>query len=147
MTRDRLSKHFVIEEFDCSDGTPVPKTLVPGLRLWTELWGEPFRAMFGQVTVHSGFRTDAFNVRVGGATQSVHLGRSGLPERAKGSQLRAAAGDVSAAHASPLEWADWARQHRARNEHLHGHGRGGIGTYVRLNFVHLDTWNERDWHG
>lgn len=146
-TRHRLTTHFVIEEFDSHDGRLVPAVLVPGIRLWCELWGEPLRQKFGAVTILSGYRSVAHNTAVGGAPASVHLGKSLLPNRASGSKLRAAAGDVQCARGTYADWDDWAHWHRSRTPELQSKGRGGIGSYPLQHFVHLDTWQRRDWVG
>jgi uncharacterized protein YcbK (DUF882 family) len=99
--------------------------------------------MFGRVTVHSGYRTAAHNLAVGGAKQSVHMLTTALPDRPRGSVTVAAAADVSCATGDPQRWSDWAREHRQRHHHLAWQGRGGVGQYS--SFVHLDTASVRDW--
>ncbi len=95
--------------------------------------------------VLSGFRTVAHNAAVGGARNSVHLLRSTLPGRARGSSLLSAAADVRTASMTPDEVYGWAIAHRRRNRHLAPAGRGGIGRYS--SFIHLDTWHNRQWQG
>jgi hypothetical protein len=105
------------------------------------------RVEFGQVTVHSGYRTPAYNQKVGGARQSVHLLTTQLPRRDAGSTILAAAADVSCAHGRPLEWARWAEHRRLGARHLGPRGRGGVGRYIVQGFVHLDTGPLRSWRG
>lgn len=145
-TRHRISKHFVIEEFDCRDGTRVPLAAVTGLIHWAHYFGEPMRERFGLCTVQSGYRTPAYNERIGGAPMSVHLMRTPLPRRVPNSPTLAVAADVSFATGSAVSWAHWAQTLRHRNPHLAKRGRGGIGRYVTSRFIHLDTGPLRDWH-
>ncbi len=146
MTRHRLSPHFVVEEFDCRDGTRVPGGAEDDLELLCRWWLEPLRARFGRVTVHSGYRTKTYNELVGGARHSVH--RMQTPMAGHDGQrgyLLATAADVSCAGGSSVLWQQWAARHRATSPHLHEHRRGGIGSY--RNFVHLDTAGHRGWRG
>ena len=66
-TRHRLSRHFVVEEFDCKDGTKVQQRDYNGLEYLCRTYLEPLRKKYGAVTVHSGFRTSSWNRKVGGA--------------------------------------------------------------------------------
>ena len=116
----RLSRHFVLAEFHCHDGTRVPGKAVPALRRLVRQVLQPMRDQFGRCTVHSGFRTDAHNASVGGAPRSQHLYHRTPKD---------VAADVSFASGSPSEWA-------AEAERLLGGG-GGIGTYA--SFTHVDN--------
>ncbi len=147
MTTPRLSEHFTVAEFASRDGVALPAALHTSARYLCEWWLEPFRARFGPVTVHSGYRTAAHNLRVGGARNSVHLGRTEMPRRPAGSRTMALAADVVAREGAPSVWRRWAREHRRRHAHLGLHGRGGLGVYLVQGFVHLDTGPERDWRG
>ena len=60
-TRHRLSKHFVVEEFDCNDGTKVMKRDYDGLEYLCRQFLEPMREKYGSVHVNSGFRTRSDN--------------------------------------------------------------------------------------
>ncbi len=146
-SRLRLSKNFVIEEFDCRDGTEVPERYEAAIALLVGWWLQPMRDELGPIHVVSGYRTARHNASVGGARKSVHLLRTHLP----GSELlepqHAAAADIVARHSSSRAVAAWARRHRARNVHLGRQGRGGIGEYAAAGFVHVDTSTLRDWHG
>lgn len=154
-TRHRLSPHFVIEEFDCHDGTKVAPELYPDLEHLAAWWLEPLRSEFGAVTVVSGFRTVKHNASVGGAIASVHLlktplpggGQSGRSGAKKPRRPMAAAADVVPRSGNPETWARWARALRRAHGHLGKEGRGGVGLYVRQGFVHLDTGPSRDWTG
>ncbi len=148
-TRRRLSKHFTIEEFDCHDGTRVPDAAVAGLELAIEWWLEPMREMFGPVKVVSGYRTERFNSTLAGASpNSYHLYHRARPiVNHQGRPIRAVAFDVVPQGGTAALWSTWALGHRARSSHIGKKGRGGVGTYLKSNFVHLDTGPERQWNG
>jgi hypothetical protein len=141
--RYRVSEHFVLGEFDCRDGSEVRGRDEGAIGYLASWWLEPMRKTFGPVTVRSGFRSVPYNRAVGGARYSVHLLRTPLPRRGRGSAVKAAAADVTCATGNPAMWAEWARQHRRRFPKLAERGRGGIGFYP--GFVHLDTGPARDW--
>lgn len=64
-----LSPHFSRREFDCRDGTranPHPKLIAALERLRELVGGRPLRIV-------SGYRSPAYNARVGGAAQSQHV--------------------------------------------------------------------------
>ncbi len=142
-SRRRLTRHFVVEEFDSGDGARVPVAHLAALEKLCDWWLEPLRADFGAVTILSGFRSLAHNLAVGGARRSVHLLTTPLPGRATSSSLVAAAADVHCERGTPREWAAWARDERRASALLAGRGRGGVGSY--RGFVHLDTGPARDW--
>jgi hypothetical protein len=67
------STHFPWAELACHDGTPVPIELVPNAVALADLlevvrfqWGGP-------LLVVSGYRTEEYNRRVGGAPRSQHV--------------------------------------------------------------------------
>ena len=78
----KLTANFSTEEFACHDGTPVPKKLqanllglaVGVLQPIRERWGAP-------IVVLSGYRTPAWNKRVGGAKASTHMTAEGADIR------------------------------------------------------------------
>jgi len=135
-TRKRLSKHFVVEEFDCRDGTKVSKRDHDGLTYLCETYLEPLRDKYGPVTVHSGFRTAAYNRQVGGASQSYHIYtiHDGNDQ----------ACDISCVRGTPRQWhatANWIRQNKRS-------GKGGLGLYVNSGFIHIDIRDYKsDWRG
>ena len=56
-TRCKLSEHFVVEEFDCHDGTKVASREYDGLTALCNIYLEPLRNKYGSVHINSGFRT------------------------------------------------------------------------------------------
>lgn len=79
-----LTRNFKWEEFDCHDGTPVPR----------EYWGnvkmlalnlEALRRLVGKpIEITSGYRTRSHNKEVGGAKDSQHLTASAADIKIKG---------------------------------------------------------------
>jgi len=133
-TRHRLSKHFVVEEFDCKDGTKVAKRDYNGLEYLCRQFLEPMRREFGACSVHSGFRTRSHNANVGGEKNSFHIYtiHDGNDQAA----------DVSFAKGTPKQWAAKANAIRRKKRN----GRGGIGIY--RTFVHLDIRDfAANWRG
>lgn len=114
----QLTKNFTREEFDCKDGTKVPSELMDNvqelaenIQVLRDYLGEP-------VYVTSGYRTPAYNKRVGGKPKSRHL--------------KAQAGDLTAKSKTP-------KQLHAIIERLIKAGKmrqGGLGLYA--GFVHYD---------
>jgi uncharacterized protein YcbK (DUF882 family) len=133
-TRHRLSPHFVVEEFDCHDGTKVMARDYNGLEYLCKTYLEPLRRKYGSVTVNSGFRTAAYNRRIGGASQSFHIYtiHDGNDQAA----------DITCARGTPADWhrtLNWIRQHKRG-------GKGGLGLY--RTFVHCDIRDYKaDWRG
>jgi hypothetical protein len=117
----RLSANFVLSEFHCKDAqrTPVPAASVPALRRLVRDVLQPMRNKFGSCTVHSGFRTDAKNAAVDGASKSQHLYHRTPKD---------VAADVTFTRGTPPEWATEAE--RLLPE-------GGVGRY--RTFVHVDN--------
>lgn len=117
----RLSANFVLSEFHCKDAqrTPVPAAAVPALRRLARDVLQPMRDRFGTCTVHSGFRTDARNAEVGGATSSQHLYHRTPND---------VAADLAFARGTPSEWATEAERLLPQ---------GGVGRY--RTFVHVDN--------
>jgi hypothetical protein len=141
--RTLLTAHFTLAEFDSRDGALVHGRHEDDVRNWCRWIGEPLRARFGAVTIHSGYRSYARNRLVGGAPNSVHLLRTPLPDRGAGSTAVAVAADVTCDHGAPSSWAHWFLEHRAAHPQLHPRHRGGLGVYDA--FVHLDTGSRRRW--
>jgi uncharacterized protein YcbK (DUF882 family) len=132
-TRHRLSPHFVIEEFDCRDGTKCRDADHVGLEYLCRTYLEPIRAKYGIVHVNSGYRSKSYNAKIGGASKSYHIYDEHSNDQAA---------DITCQHGTPREWhttANFIRNHK-RN------GRGGLGLYPR--FVHIDLREYKsDWRG
>lgn len=138
MTRVRLSANFYLDEFDCHDGTPVPKAAVPALKELCVHMLEPLRAKYGRCKVLSGYRHRSYNAQIGGARFSQHIYDDGP---------RSVAVDVRFSQGNPVRWAQSARWRFVTKSVWRRSGRGGVGTYVGANFVHVDSASRRDWNG
>jgi len=69
-----VTEHFSWAEFDCSDGTEPPLEVQPNIRALCTSVLEPIRKRWGQpLIITSGYRSEAWNTRVGGAKQSRHM--------------------------------------------------------------------------
>lgn len=69
-----VTDNFRWQEFACHDGTQVPFALQPMTRRLCERVLEPLRTHFaGPLVVVSGYRTEQYNRRVGGALLSRHV--------------------------------------------------------------------------
>lgn len=79
----QLTQNFSIREFMCKDGTHVPEHLLFNVRqLATNL--QVLRSYLGvPIIVISGYRTPAYNKKVGGAVGSQHLLANGSDIKAK----------------------------------------------------------------
>lgn len=124
--RDRPSPNFDWAEFDCNDGTPLPEGSKPAVKHWCETIGEPLRARYGSVHINSGFRHAAYNKRIGGEPNSVHI--YNFPGR----DFRAVAGDLTCEKGSPRDWYTFTAGE--------ADGRGLYRT-----FHHADTRNRIGW--
>lgn len=136
-SRGRLSTNFAMSEFDCRDGHAVPAIATTALREWCVVWGEPLRRAFGPVRVTSGYRTAAYNRRVGGAGSSLHVYDLGVG--------RGVAADVVPARGTPALWQAWARAHYKSRSWPMPQGRGAAVAYPNQGFIHLDTGSRRTW--
>lgn len=133
----QLTKNFHTREFDCNDGTPVPKEYYNQLENLCEWFLEPMREKFGRCNVHSGYRHRAYNDRIGGARLSFHVYTDRRPRDG-------VAADVSFKRGSVKEWHAEAKRLREKNRE----GQGGIGYYPQGGFIHIDTRDyEADWYG
>ena len=107
----KLSEHFTVREFACSDGSDeirIDPKLVDYL--------EKIRAHFGKpVRITSGYRSPTYNAKVGGVKNSYHL--------------KGMAADIVIDGVKSKEVAQYAETI----------GCGGIGWYEARNFTHIDT--------
>lgn len=127
----RISDHFRLMEFACHDGVPVPTNCVAWLQADLVLLVlEPMRSRFGTCLVTSGYRHRAYNAAIGGAADSRHIYQ---PDRGRGF-----AADVHFAHGDVWQWA--AEASGLLDRLLWG---GGVGTYPRSGFVHVDSRRQR----
>jgi uncharacterized protein YcbK (DUF882 family) len=123
-----IAPFFRWDEFRCNDGTAVPARLrVPVSNLVNNtlarvrsIWGRP-------MTVLSGYRTPAWNKRVGGELRSYHL--------------RGMAADIVIAGVRPMDVAD-AIQDAMECGTIPN---GGLGRY--RTFTHVDIGPARRWRG
>lgn len=134
----RLSPHFLLAEFRTHDGTAVPADLVDDYRRLCVRVLEPLRERFGRCTVVSGYRHPRYNLAIGGARRSVHMG-------GRGGGIAGVAADVKFDRGRPNQWA-------AAAEPLLGHyypPGGGLGTYEQPGgWIHVDTRSYRArWSG
>lgn len=115
----KLTENFNSKEFDCKDGTPVPKELMDNCKELAENL-QVLRDHLGvPVTVTgSGYRTPSHNTKVKGAKNSQHL--------------KAKASDINAKGYTPKQLGNVI-------EELIKEGKmkqGGLGIYAK--FVHYD---------
>ncbi len=90
-------KHFKIEEFRCKDGSEMPEEAKANLTALVEKVLDPARERYGAaIHVNSGYRTEAYNKKVGGVKGSQHCCKNG-----------SAAADVCAVHEGFGCVADW----------------------------------------
>jgi uncharacterized protein YcbK (DUF882 family) len=132
-TRHRLSKHFVVEEFDCHNGTKCRPADYKGLEYMARQHLEPMRKKYGPVKIMSGYRTRAYNAKIGGASRSYHI----YPEHPNDQAC-----DIICQRGTPVQWhstLNWIRKHKRG-------GKGGLGLYKK--FCHIDLREYKaDWRG
>ena len=90
-------KYFKMEEFRCKDGSVMPEETKANLTALVEKVLDPARERYGAaIHVNSGYRTEAYNKKVGGVRGSQHCCKNG-----------SAAADVCAVHEGFGCIADW----------------------------------------
>jgi len=121
----KLTDHFDTSELRCHDGSGVPKVYLHNALAVCER-AEVLRAALGcPLIVVSGYRSPAYNRRIGGARASQHLTASAL--------------DLIARNIS-------AKEMHAAYLRLIKEGKvpdGGVGRYP--NFLHIDVGRARRW--
>lgn len=107
----KLTPHFRVREFRCKDGSDeilidekLPR-LLEQIRVFAE----------NTVTITSAYRSEAYNVKIGGSRGSYHV--------------KGQAADIITSGRTPAEIAKFAQ----------AIGAGGVGLYTKKNFVHVDT--------
>lgn len=115
----QLTKDFHIREFKCKDGTQVPAELIPNvqelannLQVLRDYIDEP-------VHLNSGYRSDAYNKKVGGSPNSQHK--------------KAKAGDLVTKSYTPKQLAAIIKKLIKQGKMK----QGGVGIYP--SFTHYDT--------
>lgn len=121
----RLTPHFLLSELRCHDGTDIPaKYMDNAIAICRR--AEVLRTEVGPLFVTSGYRTAAWNKRVGGAKGSLHMTASAL--------------DLTSRLVPAKEL------HRIYLK-LIKDGQvsdGGLGLYK--NWIHIDIWKPRRWY-
>ena len=124
-SKTHVTPHFQWGELRCHDGTAVPDTYMKNAIAICKR-AEALREYLGEpLIVTSGFRTKAWNDRVGGAKGSLHLTARAL--------------DLTCRSVSAKE------MHTAYLALIKA-GKvpdGGLGLYK--NWIHIDTWKPRRW--
>jgi len=127
----QLSANFGLAELSCNDrdATTVPQHLIPNARRVATKVAQPIRDRWAApLIVVSGYRTIAWNLRVGGAQSSTHLTVDGWDVR-------------------PVYLRDVPRLHDLILS-MHAHDElpdlGGLGKYPA--WVHIDTRQAADGH-
>ena len=68
-----LTPNFLLEEFACKDGTPVPKALRSNVQLLAHNLQVLRDHLKEPIHINSGYRTPAYNSKVGGKPLSKHI--------------------------------------------------------------------------
>lgn len=90
-------KYFKIEEFRCKDGSVMPEEAKVNLTALVDNVLDPTRERYGaRIHVNSGYRTEGYNQKIGGAKGSQHCCKNG-----------SAAADICAMHEEFGCMADW----------------------------------------
>lgn len=119
----QLTENFNLPEFACNDGTPVPAELLGNVKELAKNLQVLRNALGESIRVNSGYRTPAYNKKIGGVSNSQHL--------------QAKAADIVVKSKTPVQLA-------AAIESLISYGmmkQGGIGIYP--GFVHYDIRGEK----
>ena len=116
----KLSTNFKVKEFACGDGSDAV-LVAPRLVMVLQSIRDHFGAA---VSINSGYRTPQYNEKVGGVDHSQHCYGTAADITVKGVSVAKVA-----AYARKI-MPDW----------------GGVGTYEKQGFVHVDVREKRaDW--
>lgn len=69
----KLTKNFTLEEFNCNDGTPVPVELYDNVQLLAKQLQVIRDEIKQPLKILSGYRSPAWNKKVGGKPKSYHM--------------------------------------------------------------------------
>ena len=69
---DNLTKDFRLSEFACKDGTEVPDDYLDNVKLLAENLQALRDYLNSPITITSGYRTESYNLKVGGKPNSQH---------------------------------------------------------------------------
>ena len=107
----KLSQNFSVREFACSDGSDTVLIDAALVKLLQQIrnWAG------ASVRISSGYRTPAYNKKIGGAANSYHT--------------KGQAADIVVSGKTPAQVARFAQ----------AIGAGGVGLYTASKFVHIDT--------
>ena len=116
----KLTKNFNLSEFNCNDGTVVPKELIENAKLLA-LNLQVLRDSIGEpITLNSAYRSPSYNQKVGGSAKSQHV--------------LAKAGDIKATSKFPAKIIYQLIEELITKGEMQ---EGGLGLYD--NFVHYDV--------
>jgi uncharacterized protein YcbK (DUF882 family) len=124
----KISPSFDLQEFECHNGDDVPPELIPNVTNLCVGVLQRLRDKWGALIIISGYRSPAYNARIGGAKASTHM-------TAQGADIRPMKiGDVNELAETVLA--------------MHAAGElpalGGLGIY--RNWIHVDTKKAADGH-
>lgn len=69
----QITTHFNSSEFACKDGTQVPAVYKNNMIILANQLETIREASGGAIIINSGYRTDTYNKKIGGASNSYHL--------------------------------------------------------------------------
>ena len=69
----KLTNNFLISEFNCKDGTPVPSCLMANVQLLSENLQVLRDCLEAPIHINSAYRHSKYNKSVGGSSKSQHL--------------------------------------------------------------------------
>lgn len=115
----QLTTNFDLAEFACKDGTPVPKNLLSNVELLAANLQVLSDYLGESIHINSGYRTPAYNAKVGGKPNSYHM--------------KAMAGDLTVKSKTPKQLAAIIEKLIAEKKMK----QGGLGIYP--GFVHYDV--------
>jgi len=74
MSDEKLSTNFNLSEFQCKDGSVMPSAVRINIKRLVASILQPLRDAVGKpITIMSGYRSPAYNRKIGGARHSQHM--------------------------------------------------------------------------